>query len=297
MTSPPYFGQRQIKEGPFAKAGTISDYLRLLKRLGKEFKRILKPTGSLWLNIGDSYRDSSLLLIPSRVAIMLEEELGFILRNDVIWEKRSFLSPSIKNRTSSSYEHFFHFVLGKGYYANKTIGTREVETTLDNGRVVSKTGVTGEDYKRKIELSNLNKEEKESALLSLEEELAKVKNGEISDFRMLLRGGNSILHSQRAKELMEMGFAFIEASSRERVSDIWNIGVSKEKEHDSPFPKELLTYPILSSCPKQGIVLDPFLGSGTTAIACIELKRKCLGFEIDSNYYELAKRRIKEKQN
>ena len=294
LTSPPYFGQRQIHRGPFSLVETPSDYLRLLKRFGKECKRILKPAGSLWLNIGDVYRDSSLLLIPNRVAIAFEDELGFILRNDVIWEKRTFLPSSIKNRTANSYEHFFHFVLGKGYYVNKTVGTRSTERIDEKGRIVSKTGVTGENYRRKILFSSLSDLQKEEAQQALSEEIEKVKRGDIDDFRLLLQDGSSILHAQRKEELEKKGFAFIESHSGERVGDVWRIGVSEEKEHDSPFPLELLVYPLLSSCPKQGIVLDPFLGSGTTLVAAKKLRRKALGFEIEEAYCELAKRRIGE---
>lgn len=295
LTSPPYYGQRSIVDGPFKNAASPSDYLRLLKRLGKEFKRILKPTGSLWLNIGDTYREQSLLLVPSRVAIVFEDELGFILRNDVIWEKRSFLMPSIKNRTAHSYEHFFHFVLGPGYYTNKMVSAKPVEIAEGSGRVKSRYGITGEDYRKKIEASlYLSENEKNEASSALDFELLKIKNGEISDFRVLLRGGTSILHAQRKNEIEQRGFAFIESSPEQRLGDVWNVGVSQEKEHDSPFPEELLTYPILSSCPKQGIILDPFVGSGTTLVAAKKLRRKAIGFEIDDRYYELALRRIRE---
>lgn len=292
LTSPPYFGHRSISQGPFANVTSMQDYLRLLKRLGKEFKRILKSTGSLWLNIGDSYREQSLLLIPSRVAIMFQDELGFILRNDVIWEKRKYLPPSIKNRTSNSYEHLFHFVLSTNYYVNKTVGTRNTAFVDQKGRVISKTGTTGEDYKRKILLSSLSEKEKKEAFSALENELLKIQSGEISDFRMLLGGGDSILHAQRKAELEEKGFCFIEASSRERIGDVWTIGVSQEKEHSCPFPLELLTYPILSSCPKQGIILDPFVGSGTTLVAAKKLHRRAIGFEIEPRYVDLARRNL-----
>lgn len=268
--------------------------MSLLLEIGNEFKRVLKPTGSLWINIGDAYRNSNLLLIPSRVAIAFEDKLGFVLRNDIIWEKRKFLSPSVKNRTSNSYEHFFHFVLGNGYYANKTVGKRDCQTIDDKGRVVSKTGVTGEDYRRKIAESQLSEQEKIAALRALTSELEKIQNGEIADFRMLLRGGSSILHAQRGDELLSKGFAFIESQGQERIGDVWQVGVSKEKEHDSPFPEELVIYPILSSCPKHGVILDPFLGSGTTLVAAKKLRRKAIGIEIDERYVELAKRRIAE---
>ena len=216
------------------------------------------------------------------------------MREDVVWEKRKFLSPSIKNRSSNSYEHFFHFVLGPNYYANKTVGLRDTQTVDGKGRVISRTGVTGEDYKRKIENSNLSENQKKEAASALNLEISKVKNHEISDFRMLLNGGTSILHAQRKEELQKKGFAFIEAGLEERIGDVWSVGLSTEKEHDSPFPEELITYPILRYCPRDGVILDPFVGSGTTLVAAKHLHRKALGFEINEEYTSLAKRRIEE---
>jgi len=71
-------------------------------------------------------------------------------------------------------------------------------------------------------------------------------------------------------------------------------GASRDEKHPTEKPLSLLEWAIKSSCPKNGIVLDCFMGSGSTAIAAKENKRNFLGCEIDENYYRLANRRIKD---
>jgi site-specific DNA-methyltransferase (adenine-specific) len=62
--------------------------------------------------------------------------------------------------------------------------------------------------------------------------------------------------------------------------------------HPAPFPESLAYKLINALSPDNGTVLDPFLGSGTTAVACKELKRNCIGIEIEPKYFEIAQRRI-----
>jgi site-specific DNA-methyltransferase (adenine-specific) len=83
--------------------------------------------------------------------------------------------------------------------------------------------------------------------------------------------------------------------------DWWNYeqvkNVSKEKtEHPCQLPLEMVKRLVEMSCPPGGAVLDPFTGSGTTAVACIETGRKFIGMEVDEKYYKIAKNRIIEAQ-
>ncbi len=81
-----------------------------------ELYRVLKPTGSFWLNIGDTYLNKSLLNIPWRIAIALTDS-GWTLRNTVIWNKVKGGLDSTADRFSNIYEPLFHFVKNsKGYY-------------------------------------------------------------------------------------------------------------------------------------------------------------------------------------
>jgi site-specific DNA-methyltransferase (adenine-specific) len=78
-------------------------------------KRVLKPDGLLWLNLGDKYADGKLLGLPWRVAIALGEA-GWILRSDVIWHKSNAMPASVKNRPTTDHEYLFMLSRGAGYY-------------------------------------------------------------------------------------------------------------------------------------------------------------------------------------
>jgi site-specific DNA-methyltransferase (cytosine-N4-specific) len=116
-------------------------YAAHLTEIFRRARRVLKPGGNLWLNLGDTYfgrwasirptgrqglangtrgrrrvpsggyrKDKQLLLIPSRVAIALQED-SWILRNDLIWVKPGTMPRPERDRLRMSHEHFFHFVL------------------------------------------------------------------------------------------------------------------------------------------------------------------------------------------
>ena len=150
ITSPPYYGQRdyQVK----TQIGLEVHHQEYINRLVAVFcaaKRVLKPSGSLWVNIGDTYwsgkgqpkgedrkqkhrrflrpQDRSgprplctpkqLLLIPHRFAIAMQDE-GWIVRNDNVWYKVNPTPDPVEDRSASAHEYFFHFVLQRRYYYN-----------------------------------------------------------------------------------------------------------------------------------------------------------------------------------
>jgi DNA modification methylase len=76
---------------------------------------------------------------------------------------------------------------------------------------------------------------------------------------------------------------------------VWSINTAScPEEHFAVFPEELIETPILASCPEHGYVLEPFLGSGTTAIVCERLNRSCLGIELNPAFVKIAKDRIRD---
>lgn len=84
ITSPPYYMKRQYLGGGIGLEESYSKYIDDLLDIVKEIYRVLKPTGSFWLNIGDSYKNKQLLNIPHRVAIRMQDEQKWILRNTVV---------------------------------------------------------------------------------------------------------------------------------------------------------------------------------------------------------------------
>jgi len=158
----------------------------------------------------------------------------------------------------------------QGYYFDiDAIRAKPREARIVNGVVVTATGVTGVRYKRQIEMTTaLTAEEKEAAFKALEEMLARVQLGEVSDFRMIIRGQKRTTHSNservsgRARELNEKGFYFLKYHpDGSKPDDVWDIlpeDTQKRRAHFAPYPEDLCKIPILASCPLDGIALDPF---------------------------------------
>jgi DNA modification methylase len=304
MTSPPYWRKREYDAGGIGLETDFKAYIDNLCAVFSEVYRILKKTGSFWLNIGDSYHNKNLLGLPWRIALALTDDQDWVLRNSVIWNKVKGGPDNTKDRLRNIHENVFHFVKSsKGYYYDiDSIRSSPRKTKVVNGTVVSATGVTGVRYKRKIELSTeLSQLEKQSAYHALEEVLHQVANGEISDFRMIIRGQQRTTHSNsekvsgRAKELKEKGFYFLKYHPKgSKPSDVWEIlpeDTQKRELHFAPYPIDLCKIPISSTCPPNGIVLDPFCGTGTTMLAAQLLGRKSCGIDLSKHYLEIAKER------
>lgn len=304
MTSPPYWGKRQYADGGIGLESTYAEYIRDLAAIFAQVQRVLKPTGSFWLNIGDSYHNKQLVGIPWRLALCLIDEQGWILRNNVIWNKVKGGLDNSQDRLGNVHENVFHFVkdVKNYYYDVDSIRSSPQKTQVINGAVVSATGVSGVRYKRQIELStSLSEAEKKNALASLEEMLNQIRRDEIADFRMIIRKQQRATHSDservsgRAKELNDKGFYFLKyhpnGSKPRDVWDILPVDTQNRSDHFAAYPEDLCKIPILATCPPQGIVLDPFCGTGTTMLAAKNLGRKSVGIDIAEIYLQTAARR------
>jgi hypothetical protein len=150
MTSPPYWGKREYDAGGIGLESDFNTYVDNLCSVFSEVHRVLKKTGSFWLNIGDSYYNKNLLGLPWRIALNLTDNQGWILRNSVIWNKVKGGPDNSKDRLRNIHENVFHFVKSSRYYYDiDSIRSSPRKTKVVNGSVVSATGVTGVRYKRK----------------------------------------------------------------------------------------------------------------------------------------------------
>lgn len=80
-------------------------------------------------------------------------------------------------------------------------------------------------------------------------------------------------------------------------SEVWEIKVGRQKEHPAPFPLELVENCINLTTEEGDLVLDPFMGSGTSGVVCVNTKRNFIGIEMDKKYFDIASERIKKAQN
>ncbi|MEX2408397.1 MAG: site-specific DNA-methyltransferase, partial [Rhodovibrionaceae bacterium] len=234
---------------------------------------------------------------------------GWILRNAVVWNKLKGGPDTARDRLRNHHEMVFHFVRQADYrYDLDAIRNAPRAARVVGGAVVSATGVTGVRYRRQIELSTaLSEAEKAAALAALEGELAALRDGRLSDFRMVLRGQQRATHSDRAsvsgraRELRDKGFYVLRYHPKgSKPGDVWEIlpedsqGRAQGRDgHFAAFPEDLCRLPILATCPPGGILLDPFCGSGTALKVARELDRRAVGIDISPDYLKQARRRLK----
>ena len=174
VTSPPYFGLRSYRDGGEHYAGQIgseptpAEFVDALIAATAEMVRVLKPSGSIWVNLGDKYAGSngqpggsgsstlvgttshtrgmaaskkpatgaptkSLIGIPWRYAIRCIDDLGLILRAEVIWSKPNGLPESVTDRVRRSHEQWFHFTKEPRYFS-AVDEIREEYRDLDDAR-------------------------------------------------------------------------------------------------------------------------------------------------------------------
>jgi len=306
MTSPPYWGQREYAAQGIGLENDPRDYVEHLAGVCWEVRRVLKATGSLWLNMGDAYLDKQLLGLPWRLALELVDHQGWVLRNDVIWNKVKGGPDTAQDKLGNVHEYVFHLVKERrGYYYDvNAIRSRPRSARVSNGAVVSATGVRGVRYQRQIELSTeLTAEEKQAALQALDGMLREIAEGRLADFRMIIRGAQRATHSDaervsgRARELRERGFYFLRYHPNgSKPRDVWDIlpeDTQKRSGHFAPYPQDLCKIPILATCPAAGVVLDPFAGTGTTMLVAFQLGRKSVGIELSDEYVALARERCR----
>lgn len=126
VTSPPYYNLRNYEtEGQLGLENTPEEYVEKLVTIFREIRRVLRPDGTAWLNLGDTFsriskKDSwlkrkSLIGIPWRVALALMDD-GWILRSDVIWQKPNPLPESVTDRPTKAHEYVFLLTKSERYW-------------------------------------------------------------------------------------------------------------------------------------------------------------------------------------
>ena len=215
------------------------------------------------------------------------------------------MTQSSRDRFRALHEYIFHFTKKPKYYFDRksVLKKHETKPRYRNGRLTSIYGVTGEKYRETVRSTkNLTESEKEAANAALDAVLDDMKNGKIVDFRMIIRGhqrpyqGNDYRISGRAKELKKRGYYFKMQKSEGRMpSNIWDIvpeDTHRDDIHCAVYPTDLLEMPIKATCPDNGIVLDPFMGTGTTVVAALKHGKRGIGIDVSDEYVANARRRI-----
>ncbi len=142
VTSPPYYKLRSYKDGgvvyknQIGSERTMSEYIENLTIVTRELVRVLKPNGSIFINLGDKYdSNKSLMGIPWTYALSCVKGLGLILRSEIIWSKPNVLPESVNDRVKRAHEQWFHFVKTPYYFSSIDLIREEYSSsTLSRNR-------------------------------------------------------------------------------------------------------------------------------------------------------------------
>lgn len=277
ITSPPYWQLRDYGyDGQWGLEPTFQQYLEHLWEMMDEIHRVLKPTGTCWINLGDTYNNSGwagdrkdkyndqpivatgtkagrggqkgfpdkcLILIPHRFAIGCIDR-GWIVRNDIIWAKRNGMPESVNDRFTKKHEYIFLMTKSRKYYF-------DLDSIRDKHISIDSRGDKRIKYDGKGNPNNFS--------------------GDVDWLGQNEKGKNP-----------------------GTVSDFWDVKTRPSSvKHYASYNAELVNKPILAGCPEGGLIYDPFMGSGTTAIHAIMNKRFFIGSEMSSEYMKICNERVK----
>ena len=297
ITSPPYFQQRDYGGG-MGNETEVSEYINKLLCIFRECVRVVKDDGSIVFNVGDKYIDSNLLLVPYRFALAATETGLVKLVNEVTWVKRNPTPRQFRRRLVSSTEPFFHFAKSDNYFYDlKAFLASENTQKRQNRKGSTKLG---QRYFELIAESELSKTEKITARKELTEVIQEVLQGQIHDFRMKIRG----IHAEpfggqiggRTLQLKNKGFTIIRMHGNKLKRDVIETSVAavKGNKHPAIYPVEVVEEFLHLLTLPGSLVLDPFMGSGSTAIACKKTGRHYIGYDINTEYCEHARQRVSD---
>lgn len=296
ITSPPYYKQRDYGnfENEIGNEETVEEYVDHLWEVFHECVRVTHPTGSIVYNLGDKYEDKSLLLVPYRFALEMLKREPVKLVNNITWVKTNPTPRQYKRRLVSSTEPFFHFVKSDEYYYDieNFMKSKTKRKRQNEGKDI------GKRYFELIEKSELSEEEKEKARKELTKAIQEVKEGKIAGLRMKIRGIHAPAfggqEGGRQIQMENQGFTIIRLLGKKMKRDVIRCSVETigNRKHPSIYPEFIIQEFIKLLTKPNDIVLDPFVGSGTTCVAAKSLGRNFIGIDVNPEYCNYARQRI-----
>jgi len=298
ITDPPYF---RIVDAQWDKQWkTLEDYIEWLELASIQWRRILKDNGSLYV-----FADNKM---SAYVQVMLDKR--FLLINPLVWKKTNW---KIANKYSQNFRCYAPNTERILFYSAQYDPTGWETVKLDMNNFVP----LREYFRKYQEAMGLNIKQINSRLghrkaehafywgstqwdLPTPEtyaELASIPSNhgfvrrEYEDLRREYEDLRREYEDLR-REYERQRYTF----NNQNVSSIWNIDVEPPNGHITPKPIKAMSLIIKTSTHEGDTILDPFMGSGTTGVACVQTGRNFIGIEIDPTYFAIAERRIAEAQ-
>jgi len=262
VTSPPYYGPRDYEtepqdwgdwKGELGREPNPDLYINHLCQIFNEVWRVLMDNGTLWVNIDDSHgKNKSLLGIPARFQLAMIQK-GWICRNVIIWYKGNSMPESCTDRFTIDFEYFYFFSKQEDYYFEQLFESAYATPW-----------------------SNKSKKGGIQAVNNPRQHFKTYKDKQASEL------GCSPSSGLRQKQKPQYKL-------RRNIRSVWLVNTVPHPEaHFAIFPEKLIEIPI-KTCSKMGdLILDPFLGSGTTMNVAKSLARDCVGIDLNPEYIQIA---------
>lgn len=295
ITSPPYFKQRDYSGVGMGNEETEDAYIENLLKVFKECYRITKKDGVIVFNLGDKYINGTLKLLPYKFAIKVLENFNVDLINQITWVKLNPTPRQDDRKLIQSTEPFFVFAKSKNYYFNKDNFMTHLDLT--KSKKTKKSNI-GKKYFTLVENSNLNDEQKSKAIKELNSVIEEVKSGKIESFRMKIKDIHALPYGGqkggRLSQINNNGFTIIRINGKSIKRDIIESPVEtiKGNIHPAVYPAYVVEQIIKLLSREGDVILDPFVGSGTTCLVAKKLNRRYIGIDISKEYVEYAINRI-----
>jgi DNA modification methylase len=296
VTSPPYWGLRDYGVvGQCGLEASLAEFLAKLVAGFEEVRRVLRKDGTCWVNMGDCYvtkphgtgpgedpkaprrkrpkdqcnrgpipglKPKDMVGQPWRLAFALQDA-GWYLRRDIIWHKTNPMPETVHDRPATAHEYVFLLTKSARYHYDAD-AVRE--------RVTGRTHLRGHGVNAKIRA--------------------------VAGWDTGPGGHNTIKHSRIGRSRQNASFSAAISGPRldfRNRRSVWTIPCAPFKgAHFATYPERLVEPCILAGCPRGGVVLDPFTGSGTTGAVALRLGRSFVGIELNPQYAAMADRRLTE---
>lgn len=320
VTSPPYYNLRNYEtEGQLGLENTPEEYVEKLVTIFREIRRVLRPDGTAWLNLADTFsriskKDSwlkrkSLIGIPWRVALALMDD-GWILRSDVIWQKLNPLPESVRDRPTKAHEYVFLLTKSERYWydadaiAEESIWQPGMAEDRPRGYFNGKYD-NAENFAGSFRAIRPTRNKRSVWAVPTEPKPFRhfaMMPSKLAE-TMILAGCPQTVCAEcgapyvRVVEREAQEYNAKEgAAQRTRCKGVISGGTEKVtlgKTH--LIKRETIGFKPTCSCnaeTRPGIVYDPFVGSGTTALVAQRLARHYIGTDINAEYVRLAQTRL-----
>ena len=258
-------------KGELGSEPTFDLFINHLTQIFDEIKRVLKSTGTCFVNLGDTYNGTKqgntetnknpklvtnsfkkekvknipnkcLCMIPERFAIQMIDN-GWILRNKIIWHKENQMPSSVTDRFTVDFEDIFFFVKQQKYYFEQQLEPYTEPMNRWGSVKLEANGVSIWD-----------------------------------------KGTKQTTYRNKNMRPNEEG---------RNMRTVWTINTQPNSEaHFATYPELLVEKIIKAGCPENGLCLDPFMGSGTTGLVAKKLNRNYLGIDLNPEYIKIANNRI-----